>query len=75
MTLNEYRALNGLTIPQLADSLAMPYYATVSLVYSRRYPSVPIAQQIHRATGGTVGLMDWKLKPQTESPKRTPRSL
>ena len=59
MELNEYRQKKGMTLPELADHLGLPYNTVCSCVYGRRKPTPVNIIKIEKATKKKVGLRDF----------------
>lgn len=55
-TLSEYLVTSGMTLTALANSVGVSKGYMSEIVNGSRTPSLPVALEIQRCTGGSVGL-------------------
>jgi len=58
-SLAEYRAEEGLTLPELAEHLGVAYHTLIAYYYRQRRPSPEVGFRIEESTNGRVSMRDF----------------
>ena len=66
MTIQEYKAVNNLSLEKLAYLLEVPKPTLVGWFYNYRKPSLKAAFKVWKKTNHSVGLEDWFASSEDE---------